>query len=128
MHSMASIGIPSGGAVIASHDRRRVLDGGERLPVKRSSCHFEAVYAGRQGNAGLCRTRPDIRGDIDAIGVVVATARDCPDVRPAFKCQTDGGPAGGAELDIDLFAASVRPMFELRQFTVIELNGVTFEE
>ena len=69
-----------------------------------------------------------MRANLDSVGVVVATAGDCPHVRPALKGQPNSGSAGWAKMDIDLLAASVRPVFELRQFTVIELNGITFKQ
>ena len=88
----------------------------------------KALNARRQNHPGLGRRRPDVAGDVNGIGVVVAAARDGTHLRPALEGQPDGGAAAWAKVNKDFFLAAVRHMLVPTQLTVIELDGIQRED
>ena len=98
------------------------------LTIEPGPCSGKALNARRQNHPGLGRLGPDMAGDVNGIGVVVAAARDGANFRPALEGQPDGGAAAWAKVNIDFFLAAVRDVRIPTQLTVIELDGIQRED
>lgn len=112
---------------LPDHDWYRVLGRMLRLPFGGQPCLRKAVDLSRQGDTRLRRAGPNVRCYLHCIGVVVATPRDCAEIRPALKGKADGRSASRTEFDVDLPSAYIGCVLVLANLTIVELDCLNGE-